>query len=65
MYDGDWLGDKKHGVGVYKYSSGAVYEGEYQNDLKHGMCSIDKWKIAYRPRQRNSSMYFLTRSWNL
>ena len=27
---------KKHGFGVYRYANGAVYEGEWRNDLKEG-----------------------------
>ena len=26
----------KHGKGIYKYSNGDVYEGDYQFNLKHG-----------------------------
>jgi hypothetical protein len=27
-YDGEWDSDKMHGQGIYKFSSGAVYEGK-------------------------------------
>lgn len=37
-YTGDRNGNglEKHGYGIYTYSSGAVYEGQWANDRKHG-----------------------------
>ena len=29
-YEGDWEEDLMHGYGVYKYTSGAVYSGQWQ-----------------------------------
>ena len=28
-YQGEWVGNKRHGYGVYTWPSGAKYEGEY------------------------------------
>ncbi len=35
-YEGEFKDDKKHGRGVYRYTSGAVYEGEFKDDKRHG-----------------------------
>jgi len=32
-YEGTWKEDKMHGYGVYHYTSGAVYSGEWVNGL--------------------------------
>ena len=29
MYEGAWLNDNMHGYGVYKWSDGRIYEGEW------------------------------------
>lgn len=33
-YDGEYLNDKKHGYGKFKWQSGGQYTGYYANDLK-------------------------------
>lgn len=33
-YDGDWYQDKRNGYGVYTYSGGAYYKGEWKDDTK-------------------------------
>lgn len=32
-YEGSWEDDKMNGTGIYKFSSGAIYEGEFSNGL--------------------------------
>ncbi len=32
IYDGHWLGDKKNGIGMIEYYSGATFEGELEDD---------------------------------
>ena len=34
--NGDWVNDKMHGEGVYKFASGSVYEGALRDNLFHG-----------------------------
>jgi hypothetical protein len=29
-YEGSWFEDKMHGYGVYHYTSGAIYSGEWE-----------------------------------
>ncbi|MFM7858720.1 MAG: hypothetical protein ACKO96_44065 [Flammeovirgaceae bacterium] len=33
-YQGEWLGSRKHGYGVYEWPSGARYEGNYVQDKR-------------------------------
>jgi hypothetical protein len=35
-YSGNWVNDKMEGYGVYKYTSGAIYSGEWRNGKQHG-----------------------------
>lgn len=35
-YVGQWLADKRHGIGREVTADGSVYEGEYRNGTKHG-----------------------------
>lgn len=35
-YEGEYLDDKKHGFGEFKWASGGYYRGNYYNDLKTG-----------------------------
>ncbi|OAJ42032.1 hypothetical protein BDEG_25539 [Batrachochytrium dendrobatidis JEL423] len=35
-YEGKWLDGKRHGYGVFQYSSGATYQGEWVQNKKHG-----------------------------
>ena len=35
-YEGDYVNDKKCGKGVFRWTSGALYEGEFFDDFRHG-----------------------------
>jgi len=35
-YRGTWVEDKMEGYGVYKYTSGAIYSGEWKDGKHHG-----------------------------
>ena len=35
-YEGEYLDDKKHGQGEFKWASGGNYRGGYQHDIKTG-----------------------------
>lgn len=39
-YVGMWSNNKKNGPGIFYYSSGAVYQGNFLNDLRHGKGKI-------------------------
>jgi hypothetical protein len=36
QYEGNWVEDKMEGYGTYQYLSGAVYSGEWKNNMHHG-----------------------------
>jgi hypothetical protein len=37
IYNGEWVKDRKHGIGKYTYfSTDEVYEGEWKNGEKSG-----------------------------
>ena len=36
MYNGQWQGRKKQGLGSYHYPGGAKYQGEWRNNAKEG-----------------------------
>lgn len=36
VYDGEWLNDAMHGVGEYKFSTGAKYKGDFKNNMFDG-----------------------------
>ena len=36
-YTGDWIDDMMTGQGVYTWSSGAKYEGQFKTDRRHGI----------------------------
>ena len=40
QYEGNWVEDKMEGYGTYQYLSGAVYSGEWKNNMHHGKVSI-------------------------
>lgn len=35
-YSGTWNDDKMEGIGTYKYTSGAIYTGEWKDGKQHG-----------------------------
>lgn len=35
-YVGDWVNNEKHGQGVMYYANGAIYEGQFQHDIRQG-----------------------------
>jgi hypothetical protein len=35
-YKGNWKLDKMHGEGAYRYTSGAYYQGEWENGMANG-----------------------------
>jgi hypothetical protein len=35
-YNGDWRANKRHGRGVMQFISGAIYDGEFQDDVPCG-----------------------------
>lgn len=39
-YSGSWVDDKMNGYGVYKYTSGAIYSGEWKEGKQHGKVSL-------------------------
>eukprot|EP00419_Tripos_fusus_P004911 CAMPEP_0172688812 /NCGR_PEP_ID=MMETSP1074-20121228/22677_1 /TAXON_ID=2916 /ORGANISM="Ceratium fusus, Strain PA161109" /LENGTH=280 /DNA_ID=CAMNT_0013508521 /DNA_START=6 /DNA_END=845 /DNA_ORIENTATION=- len=36
MYEGEWRGEEKHGIGKLIFSDGSRYEGTFEADRKHG-----------------------------
>jgi hypothetical protein len=36
-YEGDWLSNRKDGIGIEKYKDGSIYKGEYKKGVKHGI----------------------------
>ena len=41
-YYGDWIDDKRIGMGIIKYSDGSSYEGEFRNDMCNGR-GVFRW----------------------
>lgn len=41
-YIGDFVNGERHGHGKFVYASGAVYDGEWVCNKKHGKVSVDK-----------------------
>ncbi|XP_029300670.1 alsin isoform X2 [Cottoperca gobio] len=35
-YQGHWKDGKMHGLGAYRYASGEVYDGSFQDSMRHG-----------------------------
>jgi hypothetical protein len=33
-YEGEWLADKRHGVGYCEFPNSSIYEGEFRNDVQ-------------------------------
>ena len=41
-YEGEWLHNRKEGIGIEIYSDGSKYQGEHKNGAKHGL-GIYNW----------------------
>ena len=39
-YTGEWLGDERDGFGILVWPNGSVYEGQFKNNLAHGLGKI-------------------------
>jgi len=37
MYEGQWLDDMQHGIGVEIWTDASIYKGEYVKGKKHGI----------------------------
>jgi hypothetical protein len=35
-YEGEFVNDKKCGLGVYRWAKGSKYEGNFYDELRHG-----------------------------
>ncbi|XP_051567672.1 alsin-like isoform X2 [Myxocyprinus asiaticus] len=44
-YQGQWKDGKMHGFGTFKYASGEVYEGLFQDNLRHGHGMLSSGKL--------------------
>ena len=42
QYEGQYYEDKKHGLGVFTWSSGNIYKGSYHDDERHGQGTM-RW----------------------
>ncbi|CAM6040356.1 unnamed protein product [Sphagnum compactum] len=58
QYEGDWLDDKIHGTGCFKYASGASYDGQWENDQYMGV-GVYKWPngAMYSGEWRENKMH--------
>ncbi|XP_039613756.1 alsin [Polypterus senegalus] len=45
-YRGQWRDGKMHGYGIYKYSTGEVYEGSFQENMRHGHGILRSGKLT-------------------
>ena len=36
VYEGEFVNDKRHGTGTYRYANGDVYKGEWKDGHQHG-----------------------------
>ena len=36
IYEGDYINDKKHGLGVFTWASENIYKGDYKDDERNG-----------------------------
>ncbi|ESO92384.1 hypothetical protein LOTGIDRAFT_233146 [Lottia gigantea] len=48
MYDGEFVNGLRHGFGSFRYANGALYEGYWKNNMKHGkvMFVIMRYKTS-------------------
>ena len=33
-FEGEWVADKKQGIGYCEFPNGSIYEGQYRNDVQ-------------------------------
>ncbi|KAM9486533.1 alsin [Clarias gariepinus] len=45
-YKGHWKEGKMHGFGTYRYATGEVYEGSFQENLRHGHGMLSSGRLA-------------------
>ncbi len=45
LYCGDWLGNKRHGKGIYYASNFTRYEGDFLDDCMHGKSIMYVWLV--------------------
>ncbi|XP_076579653.1 alsin isoform X2 [Chaetodon auriga] len=44
-YQGQWKDGKMHGLGTYSYASGEVYDGSFQDSMRHGHGMLRSGKL--------------------
>nr|XP_033471621.1 alsin isoform X4 [Epinephelus lanceolatus] len=44
-YQGQWKDGKMHGLGTYRYASGEVYDGSFQDNMRHGHGMLRSGKL--------------------
>ncbi|XP_037617894.1 alsin isoform X2 [Sebastes umbrosus] len=44
-YQGHWKDGKMHGLGTYRYASGEVYDGSFQDSMRHGHGMLRSGKL--------------------
>ena len=59
-YDGMWVGNRRHGQGVFTWPSGAKFEGAFEHDRRHGQGKIsyangDNYDGDWKNDQRNGN----------
>ena len=42
VYEGNWQQDLMHGDGTYKFTSGAIYVGQWIKGKRHGCMKVRK-----------------------
>ena len=62
MYNGQWQGRNKQGLGVYRYPGGARYEGEWRNNSKEGRGVYTFPKVNF-PAARDATYAHTTDEW--
>ena len=46
-YSGDWRSGRRHGLGTFRSSNGAVYIGQWRRDLRWGRCEgFTLWSLS-------------------
>lgn len=58
-YRGNWVEDRMEGTGVYKYTSGAIYSGEWKDGKHHGRVTIRVYFRGFITTEIRGFMNFL------